>query len=111
MLQSQKVRVIGRRLREGAAASAIDVLSETAVHRGEPDRLWGSPRGGIRVRGMGRGLLTVPRTGRRRAARGLAGAAGCEEGFAVRRDTMARPLPPASPREATLLDRPGCGKA
>ena len=70
-------------MREGAAASAIDVLNETAMHRGEPDRLWGSHRGGIVVGGIGVGLWAVPRTGIGRASLGLAGAAGCEEGFAV----------------------------
>ena len=100
-----------RLLREGRAASAIDILNEAAMHRWEPDRLWGSHRGGIVVRGDAKGLRTVPRVETRRVASVLAGTAGCGEGFAVRPDTMARLLPPASPREATLLKRPGGGEA
>ena len=110
-LADRKVLIIGRLLRECVATSAIVVLNETAMHRLGPDRLWGSHRGSIVVGGDAKGLWAVPRTGMRSSAPGLAGTAGCGEGFAVRPDTMARLLPPASPREATLLKRPGGGEA
>jgi len=105
-----KVRIIGRRLRECGVTCAIGVLNEAAMHRGKPDRPWGSHRDGIVIMGDGKGPWAVPSIETRRAARGLAGAAGRAEGFMARPDTMAPCLPLASARKATRLERPDGGQ-
>jgi hypothetical protein len=106
-----QIGTIGRRLREGAAASAIGVLNETARWTSQLGRAWGTHRGGIGVRGVGRGGSAVARAGRRRAGTASGREAGCGERVLTGPYARGRHVPLASAGQATHPERPGVASA